>query len=101
MLTRHARAGKFSRYAPGVPRPHRPAPEPLDVDAVSVVTAGTVLWAVAGLLLLAFGRGWLADHHHTNWLWTCAAGFGFGVAGVWHCRRRRDRLGRTAAARGE
>jgi hypothetical protein len=82
-------------------RPPRATPEPLDVDAVAVVTAGTVLWAVAGLALLAFGRSWLADHDSTWWLWTCAAGAGLGALGAWYCRRRRDKLGRTAAARGD
>jgi hypothetical protein len=81
-------------------RPHLPAPEPLDVDAVSVVTAGTVAWAVAGLVLLAFGREWLGDDAD-EWLWTCAAGFGLGLAGIWYCRRRRNRLGRKAAARAD
>ena len=80
--------------------PLRPGPEPLDVDAVNVVTAGTVLWGLAGLALLAFGRGWLADNGHTNWLWTCAAGFGLGLAGIAYCRRRRSRLGRREAAKG-
>jgi hypothetical protein len=81
-------------------RPHRPSPEPLDVDAVSVVTAGTVAWTVAGLVLLAFGRDWLGDRA-SLWTWTCAAGFGLGLLGVWVCRRRRSRLGRKAAARAE
>jgi hypothetical protein len=80
-----------------VPRfPVRSTPEPLDVDAVKVVTAGTVLWAVAGLGLLAFGHD--VD---SRWLWTCAAGAGLGVFGVWFCRRRRARLGRVVAARGD
>ncbi len=70
-------------------RPSRPTPEPLDVDAVNVVFAGTVLWAVAGLALLVFGRGWLADHDRTEWLWTCLAGFGLGLFGLEYCRRRR------------
>ncbi len=92
----------YGGYAAGMSRrPRRPAPEPLDVDAVRVVTAGTVLWAVAGLVLLVFAREWLADTDRTWWLWTCAAGAGLGVLGVWYCRRRRDRLGRTAAARGD
>jgi hypothetical protein len=82
-------------------RPTRPAPEPLDVDAVLVVTVGTVLWGVAGLALLLFGRGWLADHDGTWWLWTCAAGFGLGLLGIWYCRRRRAKLGRRAAARAD
>jgi bacteriorhodopsin len=76
-------------------RTHLPSPEPLDVDAVSVVTAGTVAWAIAGLALLAFGRD------YPDWLWTCAAGFGLGLAGIWYCRRRRNRLGRKAAARAD
>ena len=82
-------------------RPPHPTPEPLDVDAVRVVGAGTAHWTVAGLLLLIFGRGWLADHDRTWWLWVCAVGAGFGVLGTWYCQRRRDRLGRVAAARGD
>jgi len=81
--------------------PPRPTPEPLDVDAVQVVTVGTILWAVAGIVLLVFARDWLAEHDRTWWLWTCAAGAGLGVPGVLYCRRRRNRLGRRAAARGD
>jgi hypothetical protein len=84
-----------------VPRyPARPTPEPLDVDAVTVVTAGTVLWALAGLGLLLF-HDWLSAHGRTWWLWTCLAGAGLGVLGIWYCRRRRARLGRKGAARGD
>jgi hypothetical protein len=80
--------------------PARPTPEPLDVDAVKVVTAGTVLWALAGLALLPFHER-LAAGGHTWWLWTCLAGAGLGVLGVVYCRRRRARLGRLVAARGD
>ncbi|HEY0485933.1 MAG TPA: DUF2530 domain-containing protein [Mycobacteriales bacterium] len=80
--------------------PARPTPEPLDVDAVRVVTGGTVLWALAGLALLPFHAG-LASDGHTWWLWTCLAGAGLGVLGIVYCRRRRARLGRVAAARGD
>jgi ABC-type branched-subunit amino acid transport system permease subunit len=82
-------------------RPVRPTPEPLAVDAVRVVAGGTVLWAVLGLALVVFGRDWLAEHDRTWWLWTCVAGFVLGIFGTWYCRRRRDRLGRVAAARSE
>jgi hypothetical protein len=80
--------------------PARPTPEPLDVDAVRVVTAGTVLWALAGLTLLVF-HDWLQRTEREWWLWTCLVGAGLGVVGVRYCRRRRDRLGRVAAARGD
>jgi hypothetical protein len=82
-------------------RPLRSAPEPLDVDAVSVVTAGTIAWGVAGLVLAVFGRGWMASHDTVWWFWTCVAGFGLGLLGVWIVRRRRARLGKAGAARGD
>jgi hypothetical protein len=78
-------------------RAYRPAPEPLDIDAVRVVTTGTALWALTGLGLLAF-RARLAEHNHNWWLWTCLAGTLLGLAGLAYCRRRRSRLGRTRAA---
>jgi hypothetical protein len=81
--------------------PHRPTPEPLDVDAVTVVTVLTGVWGVCGLAMLLFARGWLADRGATWWLWTCAAGFGLGLLGIWFVRRRRARLGQHAAARAE
>jgi threonine/homoserine efflux transporter RhtA len=85
-----------------VPRyPLRTTPEPLDVDAVRVVTAGTVLWAVTGLVLLIGFRPWLQDTGREWWLWTCLVGAGLGVLGVVYCRRRRDRLGKLLAARGD
>lgn len=89
-------------YARGMDRPpSRPTPEPLDVDAVPVVMAGTALWGVAALVLGLFARDWLAAHDATWWIWTCAAGFGLGLFGTWHVRNRRSRLGRRTAARGD
>lgn len=65
--------------------------EPLDVDGVRTVGIGATLWLVAAVALLPFwstleanGRLW--------WLWTCLAGFGFGMVGFEYCRRRRKTL---------
>ena len=65
--------------------------EPLDVDGIRTVGIGSGLWLVALLALLPFyatlessGRLW--------WLWTCLAGFGFGMVGLEYCRRRRRTL---------
>jgi hypothetical protein len=65
--------------------------EPLDVDGVRTLAVGTTIWAMAFLALVPLysslkddGRGW--------WLWTCLAGFGFGLVGLAYCRRRRNRL---------
>ncbi len=51
---------------------------------------GTVLWAVAGLILLVF-RAQLAGR--TEWLWTCLAGVIAGVVGslTMYLRARRRR----------
>ena len=63
--------------------------DPLDLDGIRTVQVGTLLWGVALLLLIPFhsrlqaaGHGW--------WLWTCLAGFGLGLVGWDHCRRRRN-----------
>jgi threonine/homoserine efflux transporter RhtA len=71
--------------------------EPLDPPMVPFAVAGIVGWAVAGLVLLIFFRGWLEDNEHTDWLWTCLAGFLLGFVGlafmVGHDRHRRRRRG--------
>ena len=61
---------------------------PLDVDGVRTVEVGTVLWLVGFIGLLPF-YGTLAESGRTWWLWTCLAGFGLGLFGLDHCRRRR------------
>ena len=62
--------------------------EPLDVDGVRTVEVGTAVWLVAFVALLPF-YGTLSAHGRTWWLWTCLAGFGLGLVGLDHCRRRR------------
>lgn len=71
----------------------KPDPQPLDIDGVVAVTAGTVLWVLAFLVLLPF-RGDLAEHGREWWLWTCLVGAGLGVFGVWFCTRRRNAVRR-------
>ena len=76
------------------------APEPLDPPMVPIAVAGTAAWAVAGLVLLGF-RGWLSDHGHTNWLWTCLAGVLLGLVGTaFMLRHDAHRARRRAAASG-
>lgn len=72
---------------------------PLDVDGVRTVEVGTALWLVAFVGLLPF-YGTLQDSGHTWWLWTCLTGFGLGLFGVDHCRRRRRTRDDLARPRG-
>jgi len=61
---------------------------------VPFAVTGIVLWGLLGLGLLPF-HGWLARHGHTNWIWTCLAGFLLGFVGlalmIAHDRHRRAR----------
>ncbi len=71
-----------------------PAVRPFDVDGVRTVAVGTVLWAIAFIVLAIFrddldeqGLGW--------WLWTCLAGVGLGLLGLEYTRKRRDAIARA------
>lgn len=68
--------------------------EAVDVDGVAATTIGTILWAVAFLILLPF-RDNLEANGHGNWLWTCLAGFGLGLWGIAYCRYRRASIARA------
>ncbi len=79
--------------------PRHEAPEPLEGNVVATVTGGTALWFVLFLVQLPF-YGWFADHGHLWWLWTCLAGGGLGLIGVWYVRARDAALRRAAAGTG-
>ena len=73
---------------------NQPALRPFDVDGVRTVAIGTVMWAVAFVVLALFreeldevGMGW--------WLWTCLAGVGLGLLGLEYTRKRRDAIARA------
>jgi hypothetical protein len=73
--------------------PELVTPPPVQINARRIVLAGTALWFVAFLGLLPF-YGWLGDHHHRVWLWTCLAGWVLGLLGSAIMMRHR-RVGRT------
>lgn len=74
--------------------PRRPDPEPLRTDDVTAVTVGTLAWGVLLVVLVAmYGR--LEDDGRESWVWIAAAGFGLGLYGIWHVRRRRAALARA------
>ncbi|WP_107100371.1 DUF2530 domain-containing protein, partial [Streptomyces prasinopilosus] len=80
--------------------PQHEAPEPLEGPVVATVVGGTLLWFALFLVQLPF-YGWFDDRGRTWWLWTCLAGGGLGLIGIWYVRRRdaaikREQAGRTA-----
>lgn len=76
--------------------PRHEAPEPLEGPVVATVTGGAILWFVLFLAQLPF-YGWLDDHGHLWWLWTCLAGAGLGLIGIWYVRRRDAAIKRAEA----
>jgi hypothetical protein len=68
-------------------------PPPARINTRRIVLAGTLLWFVAFVALLPF-YGWLGDHHHRSWLWTCLAGWLLGLLGLAIMSRHR-RAGRV------
>ena len=73
-----------------MPTTPKPAPPPLEVDTLRVVLVGTVLWAVALVVLLLLG-----DRVAPLWKWTCVAGIALAAVGIgimrWQGQLRRRR----------
>ncbi|MEC4016841.1 DUF2530 domain-containing protein [Streptomyces sp. H27-D2] len=73
----------------------REAPAPIEGPIIGTVIGGTVIWFVLFLIQLPF-YGWLDDHGHLWWLWTCLAGGGLGFIGIWYVRARDTAIRRAA-----
>ncbi len=68
------------------------------MDGVSAMAVGTVLWAVALVVLLLTGTRFSDDDGW--WLWVCLVGCGIGAVMVLYTRRRRAVYGAARAAAG-
>ncbi|MEV5896096.1 DUF2530 domain-containing protein [Nonomuraea fuscirosea] len=63
-----------------------PDPEPIETNDTAAVAIGTAAWAVALVALLIFRP----TPENSWWIWTCVAGIGFGLLGLWYVRRPRN-----------
>jgi hypothetical protein len=70
-------------------------PPPLEANDQLVTVVGTVGWAVALIVLLIVGLP--ADARW--WIWTCAAGLGMGLFGLWYVPRFKRIRARAAQRR--
>ena len=80
-------------------QPLREAPPPLEGNDLIIAMTGTIAWAVA-LIVLVVVRGDLPAASRW-WIWTCAAGVGFGVFGLIYAPRLKRSRARAAARRAE
>jgi hypothetical protein len=80
--------------------PKHEAPEPLEGPVVATIVGGTILWFVLFLVQLPF-YGWFDDRDATWWVWTCLAGAGLGLIGIWYVRGRDRAIKRAEAAKAE
>jgi Protein of unknown function (DUF2530) len=70
-------------------------PPPLEADDRMVTVVVTAGWAVAFVVLLIVGL----PAAERWWLWTCAAGFGMGMFGLWYVPFLRRGRSRASARR--
>ncbi|MFC4494499.1 DUF2530 domain-containing protein [Streptomyces ovatisporus] len=82
--------GLMDRWTDG----ERESPEPLEGPVTGTVLVGTALWFLLFLGQLPF-YGWYASHGHDWFIWTCAAGAGLGLLGLWYVRARERGLRRA------
>jgi hypothetical protein len=59
------------------------APPPREADDRFVTLSITTGWAVALAAVAALAASGVLPAHERWWVWTCAAGFGLGVWGLW------------------
>ena len=74
--------------------PSPPSLEANDQLVTAVITAG---WAVALVVLLVL-RGQIPPAERW-WIWTCVAGVGMGLFGLWYVPRMKRARARAAARR--
>ncbi|MCX4823915.1 DUF2530 domain-containing protein [Streptomyces sp. NBC_01142] len=80
--------------------PKHEAPEPLEGPVVATIIGGTILWFVLFLVQVPF-YSWFDDRDLAWWVWTCLAGAGLGLIGIWYVRGRDAAIKRAEAAEAE
>jgi hypothetical protein len=75
----------------------RPAPPPLEANDQAVILGITAGWAIGLIVLLAMWSQLPGPDRW--WIWTCAAGIGCGLFGLWYVPRLKRSRARTAERR--
>ena len=65
--------------------------EPLEINGITAVTVGTIIWTVATVIMILL-RDQLEASGRGNWIWICACGVLLGLLGIRYTRRRAARI---------
>jgi Kef-type K+ transport system membrane component KefB len=71
--------------------------KPMEVDLARIVLVGTVLFAIAAVVLLAMHTS-LTNSGHGRWPWIAVSGVGLGLFGFYYIVRRDRAIARDATA---
>lgn len=69
---------------------------PMEVDVTRIVLIGTVLYAVAAVVLLCLWSP-LKNAGHERWPWVAVSGVALGLIGLYYLKRRDRAIARDAA----
>jgi hypothetical protein len=72
--------------------------KPMEVDLGRIVLLGTVLYAIAAVILLPMQSS-LTHDGHGRWPWIAVSGVGLGLLGYFYVKRRDRAIARDAAAK--
>jgi hypothetical protein len=72
--------------------------KPMEVDLSRIVLLGTVLYAIAAVILLPMQDS-LTHSGHGRWPWIAVSGVGLGLLGLVYVKRRDRAIARDAAAK--
>ena len=66
--------------------------KPLEVNGVTAVTLGTIIWLIS-LVVLLLTSSWLDENSRGHWIWIAASGVVLGLLGYRYTTNRVKRLG--------
>lgn len=70
--------------------------EPLEINGITAVTVGTIIWTVATVIMVVM-RDQLEASGRGNWVWICACGVLLGLLGIRYTRRRAARIAKASS----
>ena len=82
-----------SDQSPGIP-PSKHELKPLEVNGITAVTLGTIIWSVATLIMVLM-RDQLEAAGRGNWIAIGVAGIFLGLLGIRYTKRRAARIERN------